>query len=89
MMQAMVLDRAGVPLRAAELPVQASGPGQILIKVAACGVCRTDLHVFDGALTHPEFRSFDLLFVNQLDDSIYQRHSGPCSRPDARLDLNP
>jgi propanol-preferring alcohol dehydrogenase len=54
MMQAMVLDRAGVPLRAAELPVQASGPGQILIKVAACGVCRTDLHVFDGELTHPK-----------------------------------
>jgi propanol-preferring alcohol dehydrogenase len=53
-MQAMVLDRAGVPLRAAELPVTTPGPDQILIKVAACGVCRTDLHVFDGELTHPK-----------------------------------
>jgi propanol-preferring alcohol dehydrogenase len=53
-MQAMVLDRAGQPLRAAELPVPVPGAGQILIKVAACGVCRTDLHVFDGELTHPK-----------------------------------
>jgi propanol-preferring alcohol dehydrogenase len=53
-MQAMVLDRAGEPLRAAELPVPKPGPDQILIKVAACGVCRTDLHVFDGELIHPK-----------------------------------
>jgi propanol-preferring alcohol dehydrogenase len=53
-MQAMVLDRAGVALRAVELPVTTPGPDQILIKVAACGVCRTDLHVFDGELTHPK-----------------------------------
>ena len=53
-MQAMVLDRAGVALRAVKLPVTTPGPDQILIKVAACGVCRTDLHVFDGELTHPK-----------------------------------
>jgi alcohol dehydrogenase, propanol-preferring len=53
-MQAMVLDRAGVKLRAAELPIPTPGPDQILIKVAACGVCRTDLHVFDGELSHPK-----------------------------------
>jgi propanol-preferring alcohol dehydrogenase len=53
-MQAMVLDRAGAPLRAAELEVPEPGPHQILIKVAACGVCRTDLHVFDGELQHPK-----------------------------------
>lgn len=53
-MQAMVLDRPGAPLRATELPVHAPGPHQILIKVAACGVCRTDLHVFDGELAHPK-----------------------------------
>jgi alcohol dehydrogenase, propanol-preferring len=53
-MQAMVLDRASQPLRAAELPVPEPGPDQILIKVAACGVCRTDLHVFDGELSHPK-----------------------------------
>jgi len=53
-MQAMVLDRAGHPLRAAELPLPKPEPNQILIKVAACGVCRTDLHVFDGDLTRPK-----------------------------------
>jgi propanol-preferring alcohol dehydrogenase len=50
-MQAMLFDRPGQPLRLAELPVPAPGPDQILIKVAACGVCRTDLHIFDGELS--------------------------------------
>jgi propanol-preferring alcohol dehydrogenase len=54
MMKAMVLERAGEPLHAAELPVPTPGPHQILIKVAACGVCRTDLHVFDGELQYPK-----------------------------------
>ena len=50
----MVLERAGEPLRAAELPDPAPGPGQALIAVAACGVCRTDLHILDGELTRPK-----------------------------------
>jgi propanol-preferring alcohol dehydrogenase len=49
----MVLDRPGAPLRAAELPRPVPGPGQILLRVAACGICRTDLHVVDGELPHP------------------------------------
>jgi len=53
-MQAMVLDRAGTKLRAAALPVPAPGANQILIRVAACGVCRTDLHILDGELTQPK-----------------------------------
>jgi alcohol dehydrogenase, propanol-preferring len=53
-MQAMLLERPGTPLRLAELPVPAPAPEQILIKVAACGVCRTDLHVFDGELSKPK-----------------------------------
>jgi propanol-preferring alcohol dehydrogenase len=53
-MQAMLLERAGTPLKAAEIAVPEPGPGQILIKVAACGVCRTDLHIFDGELVHPK-----------------------------------
>jgi propanol-preferring alcohol dehydrogenase len=44
----MVLDRPGTPLRAAELPDPEPGPGQVLLRVRACGVCRTDLHVSDG-----------------------------------------
>src|SRR5262245_42388537 len=46
----MVLDRPGQPLRAAELPDPERGPGQVLLEVRACGVCRTDLHVVDGEL---------------------------------------
>jgi propanol-preferring alcohol dehydrogenase len=53
-MQAMLLDAAGVPLRPAELPVPEPGPSQILLRVLACGVCRTDLHIADGELTHPK-----------------------------------
>jgi propanol-preferring alcohol dehydrogenase len=53
-MQAMVLTRLGGNLEWTELPERHPGPGQIRIKVAACGVCRTDLHVVDGELPHPQ-----------------------------------
>jgi propanol-preferring alcohol dehydrogenase len=49
-MRAMVLDRPGMPLRPALLAVPECGPGQLLLRVAACGVCRTDLHIVDGEL---------------------------------------
>jgi propanol-preferring alcohol dehydrogenase len=44
----MVLDAPGRPLRPAELPDPEPGPGQVLVRVHACGVCRTDLHILDG-----------------------------------------
>ncbi len=53
-MQAMVLDTAGSKLRKADVPVPAPGPHQVLIRVAACGVCRTDLHILDGELSNPK-----------------------------------
>lgn len=53
-MQAMVLKRAGEPLAAEALPMPTPGPDQILLKVLACGVCRTDLHIYDGELDHPK-----------------------------------
>ncbi len=53
-MQAMVLDASGGPLRRAELPRPSPGPGQILVRVRACGVCRTDLHILDGDLAEPK-----------------------------------
>ncbi len=49
-MRAMVLEGAGQPLRMKELPDPLPGPGQVRLKVEACGVCRTDLHVLDGEL---------------------------------------
>ncbi len=50
-MRAMVLRRPGAPLAAETRPDPVPGPGQVLISVRACGVCRTDLHVVDGELT--------------------------------------
>jgi propanol-preferring alcohol dehydrogenase len=50
----MVLERAGEPLRATELPDPTPGPGQVLLAVSACGVCRTDLHILDGELSEPK-----------------------------------
>jgi propanol-preferring alcohol dehydrogenase len=47
-MRTMVLDRPGTPLRPADVPPPTPGDGQVLLKVRACGVCRTDLHVSDG-----------------------------------------
>ena len=52
-MQAMVLNRLRTPLEWTVLPDRLPGPGQIRIEVAACGVCRTDLHVVDGELPDP------------------------------------
>jgi len=53
-MPAMVLDAPNKKLRAVERAVPDPAAGQILIKVAACGVCRTDLHILDGELPHPK-----------------------------------
>jgi propanol-preferring alcohol dehydrogenase len=53
-MRAQVLTAAGRPLAAAELPAPRPGPHQVLIKVRACAVCRTDLHVVDGELSDPK-----------------------------------
>ena len=53
-MRAMLFEKAGQSLRKAELPMPKPGPGQVLIRVRACAVCRTDLHVVDGELTQPK-----------------------------------
>ena len=52
-MKAMILDRPGQLLQQRSVTEPSPGPGQILVKVSACGVCRTDLHVVDGELTEP------------------------------------
>lgn len=53
-MRAMVLEAPGAPLQARRLPMPRPGPGEVLLRVHACGVCRTDLHVADGELLHPK-----------------------------------
>jgi propanol-preferring alcohol dehydrogenase len=52
-MRAMVLARAGAALQPMDLPDPVAGPGQVVLRVLACGVCRTDLHVVDGELAEP------------------------------------
>jgi propanol-preferring alcohol dehydrogenase len=53
-MNAMVLKKIGTALEWTEIPDPQPGPGEIRVKVAACGVCRTDLHVVDGELPDPK-----------------------------------
>lgn len=53
-MRAMRLHAAGRPLVAEALAVPAPGPGEVLVRVRACGVCRTDLHIADGELPRPK-----------------------------------
>lgn len=52
-MRAMVLVAPGLPLQLAELPLPSCGDNEVLLKVSACGVCRTDLHILDGELSKP------------------------------------
>ncbi len=53
-MRAMVLERTGEPLVERRLPVPRPGPGQLLLRVRYCAVCRTDLHLVDGELPDPK-----------------------------------
>ena len=53
-MRAMILKQPGTRLEAVDLPPLQPGPGQVRVKVRACAVCRTDLHVVDGDLTDPK-----------------------------------
>ncbi|MCX7196086.1 MAG: alcohol dehydrogenase catalytic domain-containing protein, partial [Proteobacteria bacterium] len=53
-MRAMVLEAPGSPLHQVELPQPEYGADHVLLKVSACGVCRTDLHIQDGELPGPK-----------------------------------
>lgn len=53
-MRAMVLEAPLQPLQSVDLPIPTPNPHQLLLKVHACGICRTDLHIIDGELTHPK-----------------------------------
>ncbi|MGD0586282.1 MAG: zinc-dependent alcohol dehydrogenase family protein [Oryzomonas sp.] len=53
-MRAMVMERPGTALELREIPIPQPSAGELLLKVTACGICRTDLHVVDGELTEPK-----------------------------------
>ena len=72
-MRAMVLEAPGTPLRAAELPDPTPGSGELLVRVDACGVCRTDLHIVDGELDRPKL---PLVPGHQVVGRVIQRGEG-------------
>jgi alcohol dehydrogenase, propanol-preferring len=69
----MLLDAPGRPLRDATVPDPRPGPGQVLLQVRACGVCRTDLHVADGELPHPKL---PLVLGHEIVGTITERGPG-------------
>ena len=74
-MRAMLLEAAHAPLHLADLPVPTPRAGQVLIKVSACGVCHTDLHIIDGELTGPKL---PLVLGHQIVGTITQ--AGPAAQ---------
>jgi propanol-preferring alcohol dehydrogenase len=72
-MKAMVLEARGSPLRAVELGDPEPAPGQVLLGVRACGVCRTDLHIADGELTEPKL---PLVLGHQVVATVRDRGEG-------------
>jgi propanol-preferring alcohol dehydrogenase len=81
-MRAMVLRRPGGPLELEECPVPEPGPGQVLLKVRACAVCRTDLHIVDGDLPgirHP------IIPGHEIVGEIVACGAGVSLAPGARL----
>jgi propanol-preferring alcohol dehydrogenase len=68
-MKAMVLEKQKQPLQWQEVPVPRPGPGQVLIRVHACGVCRTDLHILDGELAEPKL---PLILGHQIVGTVVQ-----------------
>jgi D-arabinose 1-dehydrogenase-like Zn-dependent alcohol dehydrogenase len=93
MMQAMQLDAPGKRLRLVERPLPEPGPGQVRVKITACGVCRTDLHVADGDIHgllpiipgHEIVGRIDALGRGVKDFAVGDRVGVPCglARPAA------
>jgi propanol-preferring alcohol dehydrogenase len=72
-MAAMLLDQPRQPLRSGRIPVPAPGTGQILVRVHACGVCRTDLHLADGELPDP---TLPLVLGHEIVGTVAARGAG-------------
>jgi propanol-preferring alcohol dehydrogenase len=80
----MILDAPGRPLRPAELAVPAAAPGQVVVRVHACGVCRTDLHIIDGELTEPKL---PLVPGHQIVGTVAEAGEGAGLEPGARVGI--
>src|SRR5712675_771881 len=69
-MRAQLLTQPGRPLAAADLPEPRPGPGQLLIAVKACAICRTDLHILDGELPDPKL---PLVLGHEIVGTVVER----------------
>jgi propanol-preferring alcohol dehydrogenase len=69
-MRAMILDAPHRPLQLREVPVPCPGPNQVLLRVHACGVCHTDLHIVDGELTEPKL---PLILGHQIVGTVVEK----------------
>ncbi len=72
-MRAMLLEAPHQPLHLAEVPIPQPGPGQVLLKVHACGVCHTDLHIVDAELTQPKL---PLILGHQIVGTVVEAGEG-------------
>jgi len=74
-MKAMVIERPGEPLKSVERALPEPGPGEIRLRVSACGVCRTDLHVVDGELPqccYPVVPGHEIVgTVDRIGDGVF------------------
>ena len=78
-MRAMVLERLREPLKLVERPDPQPSAGEVRVRVAACGVCRTDLHVVDGELPDPKLPIIPgHEIVGRIDVVWIGRHRSRC-----------
>jgi propanol-preferring alcohol dehydrogenase len=78
----MLLDAPGRPLRSAEVSVPTPGPNEVLLRIEACGVCRTDLHVVDGELPDPKL---PLVVGHEIVGTVVTAGDGARHAPGARV----
>jgi propanol-preferring alcohol dehydrogenase len=81
-MRAMVLEAPGRPLALVDRPDPAPGPGQLLLDVAACGVCRTDLHLLDGEVEVPRL---PIVLGHQIVGRVVKAGPGAAMHPGTRV----
>mgnify|MGYP001765718798 FL=1 len=77
-MRAMLFEKPGQPLRLVEMPIPQPGPGQVLLRVQACAVCRTDLHILDGELSQPKL---PLVLGHEIVGTVVQAGEGANAFP--------
>ena len=80
-MRAMLLEKANAPLVAADIAAPSPGPGELLLQVRACGICRTDLHVARGDLTEPKL---PLVLGHEIVGTVVARGEGADRFPEGQ-----